>query len=273
MKLHISVIPDEIIAAYNLQTLQDENIWCYIKISKGMYGLKQAGIISNQELQQHMSAYGYRPVKCTPGLWKTLQQGHNFLPGGGLLPCSIFFRGGRRTFLHALCQKYTITVDREAKKYIGIHLKWYYIKRTVELSISEYVKHALHKFQHFLPSCLEHSPYSHNAPIYGRPIQYSDKEDSSDLLPPSECNLIQQIVGAFLYYGIALDKTLLVGLNDISLEQYKATDNTSKNITKLLNYLATHPEAVIKYHVSGMQLYIHSDALYLYVSKAISKAG
>ena len=70
LKIHISVIPYEIIAAYNLQTLQDEKGWCYIKISKGMYGLKQAGIIANQELQQHMSDYGYIPVKCTPGLWK-----------------------------------------------------------------------------------------------------------------------------------------------------------------------------------------------------------
>ena len=81
----------------------------------------------------------------------------------------------------------------------------------------------------------------HNAPIYGRSIQYSDPEDSSDLLPPSDCNLIQQIVGTFLYYGIALDNTLLGGLNDISLEQSKSTDNTSKMIIKLLNYLATHP--------------------------------
>ena len=70
LKLHISVIQDEIIAAYNLQTLQYEKGWCYIKISKCMYGLKQSGIIANQELQKHMSAYGYRPVQCTPGLWK-----------------------------------------------------------------------------------------------------------------------------------------------------------------------------------------------------------
>ena len=56
--------------AYNLQSLQYEKGWCYIKISKGMYGIKQAGIIANQEIQKHMSAYGYRPVKCTLGLWK-----------------------------------------------------------------------------------------------------------------------------------------------------------------------------------------------------------
>ena len=81
----------------------------------------------------------------------------------------------------------------------------------------EYVKHALHQFQHFLSSCPDHSPCAHNAPIYGRSIQYSVPEDFSDLLPSSECNLIQKIVGTFLYYGIALYNTLLVGLNYISL--------------------------------------------------------
>ena len=137
----------------------------------------------------------------------------------------------------------------------------------------EYMKHDLQKFQQLLPSRPEHSPYAHNSPIYGRSIQYSDPEDSSYLLPPSDCNLIQQILGTFLYYGITLDNNLLVDLNDISLEQSKATDNKSKKISKLLNYLATHPEAVIKYHASGMQLYVHSDASYLYVSKARSRAG
>ena len=116
----------------------------------------------------------------------------------------------------------------------------------------EYVKHALHKFKHLHPSRPERSNYVHNAPIYGRSIQYSDPEDSSDLLPPSNCNLIQQIEGTFVYNGIALDNNLLVALNVISLEQSKATDNTSKKITKFLNYLATHPEAVIKFHDIGM---------------------
>ena len=80
-------------------------------------------------------------------------------------------------------------------------------------------------------------------------------------------------MGTFLYYGIALDNTLLVGLNDISLEQSKATSNTSKKITKLLNYVAAHPNAFIRYHSSGIQLYVHRDASYLSVNKARSRAG
>ena len=39
-----------------------------MRIDKGMYGLKQAGIIANQELVKNMAPFGYHPVKHTPGL-------------------------------------------------------------------------------------------------------------------------------------------------------------------------------------------------------------
>ena len=35
-----------------------------------MYGLKQAGIIANNELQKHLKPYGYVTVRHTPGLWE-----------------------------------------------------------------------------------------------------------------------------------------------------------------------------------------------------------
>ena len=180
-------------------------------------------------------------MQCTPGLFKHDNKETIFSLVVDDFLVQYSSEMDAEHFLHALGQKYTITVDRKSKKYIGINLKSNYINHTVELSMPEYVKHALQKFQNLLPSRTEHSPYVHNDPIHGRSIQYSDPEDYSDLLPPSDCNLIQQILGTFLYYGIALDNYLLVALNDISLEQPKATDNTSKNITKLLNYLATHP--------------------------------
>jgi hypothetical protein len=42
---------------------------------------------------------------------------------------------------------------------------------------------------------------------------------------------------------------------------------------QLLDYLATHPDAVIRYHVSDMILHIHIDASYLSVSNAGSRLG
>jgi hypothetical protein len=41
----------------------------------------------------------------------------------------------------------------------------------------------------------------------------------------------------------------------------------------LLDYLATHPDAAIRYHASYMVLHIHSDASYLSVSNARSRLG
>ena len=38
-------------------------------IEKGMYVLKQAGIIANQELVKHMVPFGYHPVQHKLGLW------------------------------------------------------------------------------------------------------------------------------------------------------------------------------------------------------------
>jgi hypothetical protein len=60
-------------------------------------------------------------------------------------------------------------------------------------------------------------------------------------------------------------------LNDIATEQTKATEKTQATTNQLLDYLATHPDATIRYHASYMILHIHSDASYLSVSNARSR--
>ena len=39
-----------------------------MEINKGIYGLKKAGALANQQLQQHLVPYGYTPIRYTPGL-------------------------------------------------------------------------------------------------------------------------------------------------------------------------------------------------------------
>ena len=51
------------------------------------------------------------------------------------------------------------------------------------------------------------------------------------------------------------------------------TINTSKSLTHLLNYAATHPHAILRYHASDIILHTHSDASYLTAPKSISHAG
>ena len=44
-------------------------------------------------------------------------------------------------------------------------------------------------------------------------------------------------------------------------------------VQQVLDYLASNPNAIIQYHSSGMILFIHSDASYLSVTKARSRAS
>ena len=40
-------------------------------------------------------------------------------------------------------------------------------------------------------------------------------------------------------------------------------ERTLKRVHQFLDYMATHPNAVIRFHASDMMLNVHSDALYL----------
>jgi hypothetical protein len=62
-----------------------------------------------------------------------------------------------------------------------------------------------------------------------------------------------------------------MSLNDSATEQTKATEKMQAATNQILDYLATHPDATIRYHASDMILHIHSDASYLSVSNARSR--
>ena len=60
MKIHISLIPEEIIQAYNLGGNVDSKGWVHIRINKGMYyGLPQAGILAYNLLVARLGQHGY----------------------------------------------------------------------------------------------------------------------------------------------------------------------------------------------------------------------
>jgi hypothetical protein len=70
-----------------------------------------------------------------------------------------------------------------------------------------------------------------------------------------------------------VDQTFLTALNDIVNEQIKATEKIQAATNQLLDYLATRPDAIIRYDTSDMILHIHSDASYISVSHACSCLG
>jgi hypothetical protein len=69
MVINLPSLPQETIEKYDLIKLaQGRNV--YIEIQKGMYGLPQAGILTNELLQRNFAKDGYRTTQHIHGLWK-----------------------------------------------------------------------------------------------------------------------------------------------------------------------------------------------------------
>ncbi len=119
----------------------------------------------------------------------------------------------------------------------------------------------------------QHCPYPPNAIQYGKDNQTSTPSDESPLLDEAGKKCIQQIVSSFLYYAGVTDPTMVMALSDLSSQQSAPTENTMKQVNQFLDYVWTHPDAIIRYRASDMILNVHSDASYLSAPKACSQAG
>ena len=60
MKIAYALIPQEVIQQYGLKALVC-NGPIYMEITKGLYGLPQAGKLANDKLQNHLAKHGYIP--------------------------------------------------------------------------------------------------------------------------------------------------------------------------------------------------------------------
>ena len=76
-----------------------------------------------------------------------------------------------------------------------------------------------------------------------------------------------------MYYCRATDPTIPVALNELAGCQSKATESLIKRCKHFLDYMATHPNAKIRYYASDMILNVHSDASYLSAPNARSRAS
>ena len=63
---------------------------------------------------------------------------------------------------------------------------------------------------------------------------------------------------------------MLPGLNEVSTQQASPIITTQQKVTHLMDYISTHPNAVIRFHDSDMCLHVDSDAAHIVLPKACS---
>ena len=272
MRMKLELIPQEIIDKYNLRELA-HNGWVYIRIIRGMYGLPESGILANQLLKKRLLKSGYYECQFTPGLYKHVWRPIIFslVVDDFGVKCQGIQHA--RHLKQTLEQYYEVSVDWEGKLFCGVTLDWNYKNGHVDLSVPGYVQRKLTKYQHPKPTTPQHSPYL-SAPIqYGAKVQAPTPSDTTALLSDSQIKHIQDIVGSFIWYGRACDPTLTAALSAIGSRQNKATAAVQKAAHHLLDYLATHPNAAIRYHASDMILAFDTDASYLSEINGKSRAA
>ena len=239
----------------------------------GMYGLPQAGILANKYLKKNLAKDGYLDLPHTPGLWKHKTRDIAF----SLVVDDFGIKYTRKEdadhLIEAIKKSYHMSVDWKGELYCGITLEWNYEKGYVDISMPGYVKKQLTKYGHPTPKRPQHCPYSPAPMKYGKAAQEMPAPDSSPPLDEKGKKRIQQIVGSFQYYARATDTTIPLALSEIATQQSKATKRTEERAHQFLDYMATHPEAKIRYWASDMVLNVHSDASYLTAPNGRSRAG
>jgi hypothetical protein len=96
--------------------------------------------------------------------------------------------------------------------------------------------------------------------------------DASPPLSNANIKHVKRIIGSILYYARANNLTVLMALSMIASEQAKGKQQMMAKTKQLLDYLATHPDATVRFHASNMILNIHSDASHLSKANAHSRA-
>jgi hypothetical protein len=161
-----------------------------------------------------------------------------------------------------LQEHYSITFDSTGSLFCGVKLMWDYIDCTVDLHMPDYILKALLKYQHQARSKPQHAPYKAIPIEFGARVQ-TVMTDTTDPLSKKRIKRMQDIVGTLLYYGRAVDPTILPAISAIASQQAQGMVAMANACHQLLDFVATHPNAGIRYLTSNMILAVHTDAQYL----------
>ena len=126
----MSEIPQEIIDEYNLETIMNENGYCYAEIRKALSGLFESGYIANVELKRILGLEGYVPSKFTLGLFTHKMREIVF----SLVVDNFGVRYKKREdaehLLNTIQGRYSVKAEWDPTFYLGVTLEFDYDKRT-----------------------------------------------------------------------------------------------------------------------------------------------
>ena len=260
LSLLVSHFPPDCREEFGIPSHLSEDTVIYYHILKGLYGMPQAGLLYQTGLVKHLSQYGYHMSLSTPCLFY-----HDTSKVKFLLWVDDFIIKYQRSdqasiehLLNCLRAKYTITVDLTGSSYLGMTIERDRLKKTMTISSPGYIQQ-MAKDLHLVKGKYVGSPIIYHSTKYSSDPQMEVIDDTPNATL-KQIKFLQKLVGKLLFYTLLVEPTIAVAVSRLSSAQSHATELTMEAATRLIQYCLHHPDAVITYHASDMQLICHSDA-------------
>ena len=147
MKVPLKYFPKDIVEKYKLINIVHNN-HIFIKIKKGMYGLKQAAVLAYENLITNLAPFGYEPIPHTDSFWRHKTDPTKFCLCVDDFGIKYYNKLELNRLISALQINYKISTDFSGRNYCGLTIDWDYERGFVDISMPGYVEKALEKYQH-----------------------------------------------------------------------------------------------------------------------------
>ena len=119
MKVPIKYFPIDIKLKYKLEEKVHGN-YVYIKIKKGMYGLKQAAVLAYDNLVKNLVQYGYEPIPQTDSFWHHKTRPTKFCLCIDDFDVKYFDKTDINHLITSLQHNYKLSTDFTGRNYCGL---------------------------------------------------------------------------------------------------------------------------------------------------------
>jgi hypothetical protein len=226
-----------------------------------MYGLKEAGKLSNLRLVSLLSSAGFVETR-TPCLFRHLTRPIAFVLVVDDFAVKYHNRDDFDFLVSSLSCLYQVKAHPVATKFLGFALALDREQRTMTLSYPGYINSLLLRLR---PDGIKpaSSPSTYVQPHYGSSAPQRPTSDSSPPATPTQKKELQVAIGYLLYYERCVDGRVLPATCALASVQTTATQHTMAELDRLLGFVAAHWDGRKVFRPSDMSLEVFSNASYL----------
>jgi hypothetical protein len=241
------------------------------RIDQTMYGLKDAGKLSNLRLVSVLSAAGFRETS-TPCLFRHVSRPIAFVLVVDDFGIKYQNRDDYDYLISCLARVYHVKSHPVASKFLGFALSHNRAQRTLSLSYPGYVDALLHRLR---PNGVKPaaSPAIYHPPVYGSSAPQHATTDSSPPATSAQKKELEIAIGYLLYYARCVDGRVLTATCALASAQSTATLSTMADLDRLLGFVSAHRNGMKVFRPSTMTLDVLTDASFLSRPNAGSVAG